>query len=133
MKISMTFGLLLAASLLPACSSTPKKTEPAPSPATATTPAAKPGNPAAPAAAAKSAVAASATKAPTPAGALSCEQGSDKRTVVVEKSEKSRCEVHYTKFGKSEMVASSDHGPGFCDEVKDRIRAHLEASQFTCK
>lgn len=90
------------------------------------------------AASAPAAVAAPADAKPVPAkvekakNLLECAQGEDKRTIAIE-SKGSGCEVRYTKFGNSEVVANAVHTPSFCAEVKDKIREHLEAGQFTCR
>lgn len=106
------------ASFLSACSSIQKKPEPAPAPVAVVQ---------------KAVIPVSAAKPAKPVNQLLCEHGSDKRIVVIETKTDAGCEVHYTKFGNSEKVASAVHTPTFCEEVKDKIRAHLEAGQFSCK
>jgi hypothetical protein len=117
----MKFSVLLMAVVLPACSSVQKKSEPAP--AAAAAPAAKPAVPA---------KVLKETKPVAGAPALACEQGTDKRTVLIE-SKDGGCEVHYSKFGNSEKIAYSAHSQEYCVEVKEKIRSRLEAAQFTCK
>lgn len=112
----MKIVLVSVASFLCACSSVQKKPEPGP--------VAVVQKPVAPV---------PAVQPVKPVHQLSCEQGTDKRTVVIEPKTGTGCEVHYSKFGNSEKVASAVHTLAFCDEVKDKIRAHLEAGQFTCK
>lgn len=111
--------LVTATAFLAACSSVQKKADLAP-PAASTKETPKPSLPA------------QDTQPTKSIDKIMCEQGGDKRTVVVEPKE-AGCEVHYSKFGNSEMVASAVHTRAFCDEVKEKIRANLEAGQFTCK
>jgi hypothetical protein len=63
---------------------------------------------------------------------LQCVQGEDKRTVAVEPLAKG-CDVRYSKFGNSEVVANAVHTPSFCKDVEAKIRTHLEAGQFSCR
>jgi hypothetical protein len=107
----------LALAALAACASSPKKTEPVPAP-----------------------VAVKPAPAPVPAPVKAepsrlevvCEQGTDRRTVIVLPKE-TGCEVHYSKFGHSERVATAVHEAAFCDRVQDNIRDNLEEGRFSCK
>jgi hypothetical protein len=125
MKLFMKIVIVSMASSLAACSSMKKKAEPAPiAPAASNAAVQKPTTPV---------PSAKPEKAEKVAKQIQCENGTDKRTIAVESTSESGCEVHYSKFGNSEKVASAVHTPSFCEEVKDKIRSHLEAGQFSCK
>lgn len=110
--------------VLASCSSASKKSsEPAASPS--------------PAAAAAAKGADKAKKADAKAGdagsrlVVKCVQGKDSRAITVVPSDKG-CEVHYEKFGNSEVVASSSMGTSHCDEVQSKMKTNLETAGFTC-
>ncbi len=65
------------------------------------------------------------------AGAMTCKNGSDTRTLEVVAKD-SGCEVSYTKFGETTTPASSVNGTAHCDSVRDRIKTNLENAGFQC-
>lgn len=65
-------------------------------------------------------------------GAKACNLGSDER-VIDNKQVGSGCEVVYTKFGESNVVADAKNDLDFCQEIQDRIVSKLETAGFTCK
>lgn len=62
----------------------------------------------------------------------SCKSGSDTRVLAV-KVAGSGCELHYTKFGETNSVASSQNGTEYCQSVLERIKGKLEGAGFTCQ
>jgi len=75
-----------------------------------------------------------ATAAAThPAGATSCKQGADARTIAVEKSAASGCEVRYTKAGETNTIASATSDMNYCQTVADKIKNNLSAAGFSCE
>ncbi len=61
-----------------------------------------------------------------------CENNGDKRAITVVPSA-SGCEVHYTKAGGSNVVASSANGTTHCDTVQSKMVSNLEAAGFKCQ
>ncbi|MEK6555035.1 MAG: hypothetical protein AABZ31_07340 [Bdellovibrionota bacterium] len=84
--------------------------------------------------------AASVVKAEKKFGTV-CLQGSDQRRIEVirlpergvSSEDKKVCEVIYTKFSKSESVASSVQSIDHCESISKKIQSNLEASGFSCK
>jgi len=61
-----------------------------------------------------------------------CKAEKDERTV--EKFETSTgCELKYTKFGETTVIASSAVGSGHCDRTRDQIKANLEKNGYKCE
>ncbi|MBS1963255.1 MAG: hypothetical protein JST04_13655 [Bdellovibrionales bacterium] len=115
MNLSYRLALFAAAAMLPACAGAPKNPSPAAPPAAAVAEKPEPVK----------------VEKPKASDLLHCVQGEDQRTVAIEKKE-SGCEVRYSKFGNSEVVAYAHHTPEFCSDVKAKIRTNLEAGSFTC-
>lgn len=65
------------------------------------------------------------------AGTIECKLGTDVRQIEV-KSVGSGCEVEYTKFGSSNVVANAQHELGHCSRVAERIKGKLQGHGFTC-
>lgn len=61
-----------------------------------------------------------------------CENSDDKRAITVVPSA-SGCEVHYTKAGGSNVVATSANGTAHCDSVQSKMVSNLEAAGFKCQ
>jgi len=128
------FKLAFASSLLMlslGCSSSPKTTpaaSPSPAPSAVPSPSASASPP--PGAAKTQAKPSSAKSA---SGLeLKCEKGDDKRVVtVVPKGD--GCELYYSKFGDSGVIASSAIQVEHCEKVQGNVRKNLEASGFSCK
>lgn len=77
---------------------------------------------------------ADASKAPpaTTGAKTICRLDKDER--VVEKvATASGCELKYTKFGETSVIASSTSGPAHCDRVYDQIKANLEKYNYKCE
>ena len=60
-----------------------------------------------------------------------CEFKADMRKLIVVPKD-GGCELHYEKFGKTDVIASSTKGAEHCDEVQGKIKKNLEASGFKC-
>ncbi|MGE4133765.1 MAG: hypothetical protein AB7F86_19160 [Bdellovibrionales bacterium] len=60
-----------------------------------------------------------------------CQVLKDKR-VVQFKTDKGRCEIHYTKFGSEEQVAWGEATPTICSDAYEKIRSNIEAKGFKC-
>lgn len=66
------------------------------------------------------------------AGDISCNLGSDTRTLQVVKND-SGCVLQYTKSGAISEVASGGVGSNHCDNVANKIKGNLVSAGFTCK
>ncbi len=64
---------------------------------------------------------------------VECVSGDDKRVIHVERKEGGGCEVHYTKFGQKEVVASATQDQNHCSQIRDRIRTNLTNAGFSCQ
>lgn len=96
------------------------------------TPTASPAEKKTPEAAASPSVGKPISPANAAPAALTCKAGKDIR--VLEKSEKNAgCELKYTKFGETNVVASSAAGGSHCDKIRDQIRSNLEKSGYKCE
>lgn len=77
-----------------------------------------------------------AASAPTvPAGAgldMTCKSGSDERGLTIVPKDQG-CELHYSKYGKGQIVASSAVTQSHCERVRSQIVKNLEASGFVCR
>jgi hypothetical protein len=104
---------------LAACSSAPKKD-------------AAPAAPANPPATAQTATKAKTEESKPAAGSLSCKHGTDQRQAKIDKKGDG-CEVEYTKFGKSKVVASSAKGVHHCEDALAHLKKNLTASGFACQ
>ena len=74
-----------------------------------------------------------APQEPAVAGAITCSSSNDVRTIVNQKSDTGGCEVVYTKFGESKVIATAQKDIEYCNGVVDRVRKNLEAANFICK
>lgn len=63
---------------------------------------------------------------------MKCKSGSDERTLIVVPKGHG-CELHYLKFGKSEISATSVNGQALCEKVRHGMRRNLEAAGFKCQ
>ncbi len=63
---------------------------------------------------------------------LSCSKGKDNRILKLDESQPKGCQLHYTSYGKTKMIASSTNGPSHCMEVKSRIQKKLETAGYKC-
>ncbi len=62
-----------------------------------------------------------------------CVSNKDTRIMEVKKTKFGGCELFYTKFGKTQSVATANIGTEYCEEVKKRIQANLEKAGFSCQ
>jgi hypothetical protein len=76
--------------------------------------------------------AADAKVAPKSESGLVCKNGKDERNLEIKK-DGNGCAINYTKFGKSEVIASSTNGKKHCEDVMAKIQKNLEGAGFQCK
>ena len=62
-----------------------------------------------------------------------CVSNKDTRIMEIKKTKLGGCELFYTKFGKTQSVATANIGTEYCEEVKKRIQSNLEKAGFSCK
>ena len=62
-----------------------------------------------------------------------CVSDKDTRIMEVKKTKLGGCELFYTKFGKTQSVATANLGTEYCEEVKERIQSNLEKAGFSCQ
>ncbi len=62
-----------------------------------------------------------------------CVSDQDTRIMEVKKTKMGGCELFYTKFGKTQSVATANIGTKYCKEVKERIQVNLEKAGFSCQ
>lgn len=62
-----------------------------------------------------------------------CTSNKDVRIMEVKKTTLGGCELFYTKFGKTQSVATANIGMEYCEEVKNRIQSNLEKAGFSCQ
>ncbi|MCB0362052.1 MAG: hypothetical protein KDD35_05005, partial [Bdellovibrionales bacterium] len=62
-----------------------------------------------------------------------CQSGKDTRDLSVMKTESGGCELHYSKFGQSNVVATARNGSEHCEEILNRIKGKLEEAKFSCQ
>lgn len=62
---------------------------------------------------------------------IQCDSGSDKRTLEIKVLDQG-CEFIYTKQDKPSTLATQKVGFTKCDEVAEKIKGKLEASNFKC-
>lgn len=72
-----------------------------------------------------------ATKAMSPIVAV-CKNGKDERKLEVI-NQASGCELHYTKGGNAEVIATSVKGNEHCKKISQRIQEKLTAAGFQCQ
>ena len=60
-----------------------------------------------------------------------CKNENDERTLILVPRD-SGCELHYHKFGRNEVKATSLVGQRYCEEVRVQMRKNLETAGFTC-
>lgn len=109
---------ILAAFSLTSCASMKKSSSNSNSQAAPSAAAAKPEQKAKPAAQA--------------AGMVVCKHGKEERKLEVV-SQVAGCELHYTKGGKAEVVATAVKGDDHCSSVSQRIQKKLAASGYQCQ
>ena len=63
---------------------------------------------------------------------MNCKLEKDERTLILVPKD-AGCELHYQKFGRGEVMASSQIGQRHCEEVRNRMQKNLETAGFTCK
>lgn len=61
-----------------------------------------------------------------------CKKGTDNRSLEADKKG-GGCELTYTKFGKSKVVASSNGGVKHCEDAFAKILKILQGQGFTCE
>ena len=61
-----------------------------------------------------------------------CRASKDLRKVAFRQLKTGGCEIAYTKFGETQVVASAANDLSHCDEIYDRIRSKLEKAGFDC-
>lgn len=65
---------------------------------------------------------------------LKCELNSDVRLVELSKANGIKlCEVHYSKEGSKERIASAEHQAKFCDNVLGNVKNNLTSAGFKCE
>jgi hypothetical protein len=112
---------------LGACSTKqPKQEAPAPAKAAATEPAKKPEPKVEPEKPKNRIV----CKLPGDERAIQVVTGADRK---VSSDGSAECQVVYSKFGNSDVVASAQNGVSHCEEISSRIRANLEKAGFSCQ
>jgi hypothetical protein len=63
---------------------------------------------------------------------LKCKRGNDERTMtIVPKAQ--GCQLFYQKFGKGQVVASSEVTQSYCENVRSKMKANLEKAGFKCR
>ena len=65
--------------------------------------------------------------------AVSCSLGGDARAISNRKLVDGGCEVAYTKFNETKVVASAANDSAHCDGIASRIQTNLENAGFICK
>jgi hypothetical protein len=68
----------------------------------------------------------------TAAAKIECSFKEDHRALEVRAKDKG-CELAYTKGGQENVVASSSHGNGHCQNALNKIKERLTTAGFTCK
>jgi predicted component of type VI protein secretion system len=72
-------------------------------------------------------------KAASNAESLKCSLKNDVRMVEISKdSGEKLCEVHYTKSGDKERIASAERQKTYCDGVISKVKNNLESAGFNC-
>jgi hypothetical protein len=117
----LIFGMI--ASLAAACSSPPKQTS---TPEPLSSPTAKPIG------GSKNDAKEDASERPAESMEMKCKLATDERTLVIV-PKGSGCELHYQKFGKNEIKASSVAGQTHCEKIRGRMKKHLESAGFKCQ
>jgi hypothetical protein len=69
---------------------------------------------------------------PTESMEMKCKLATDERTLIIVPKELG-CELHYQKFGKNEIKASSTSGQMHCEKVRSRMKKNLESAGFKCQ
>ncbi len=64
---------------------------------------------------------------------VSCSLGGDARAISNRQLVDGGCEVAYTKFDETKVVASAANDSAHCDGIASRIQTNLENAGFTCK
>jgi len=64
--------------------------------------------------------------------ALNCGLGKDQRSIEVKAAGKG-CELLYTKFTKTKVVAKSAWGMGHCEKTQTKMKNRLEKAGFKCE
>lgn len=75
---------------------------------------------------------ASSSTSSASSNSVECNSGSDKRMLEIKMTDAKGCELHYTKMGNSQVVATQVMGDEYCVEVQNRIKGKLTAAGFTC-
>lgn len=64
---------------------------------------------------------------------LKCSLKDDVRIVELSKVNNVKlCEVHYTKSGDKERIASAERQKNYCDGVLSKVKSNLETAGFKC-
>ena len=69
---------------------------------------------------------------PAAAKTLKCSKNSDTRLLELF-SKNSGCELHYSKFQKTQSIASAKHGESYCREALGKVQLHLENAGYICE
>ncbi len=62
-----------------------------------------------------------------------CKTAKETRELKVITTESKGCELHYSKFGKNSVVATSKKGTQHCDDVMNRIKTKLAEAKYSCE
>lgn len=63
---------------------------------------------------------------------MMCRLNEDERTAKIQPKGPG-CEVEYSKFGKSSVIASSAEGQKHCEDALEKIRKNLITAGFACQ
>jgi hypothetical protein len=63
---------------------------------------------------------------------LSCTLGNDRRDLSILPKDPG-CELHYSKFGESQVIATSVVGSRFCEDIRKQVVNNLESAGYACK
>jgi len=63
---------------------------------------------------------------------LYCAGRNDSRVVEVTNTPDGGCEVRYTKFGETKVVANAQNDLSYCEQIYERITQRLNSAAFEC-